>query len=98
MSVSLSLQGIGDSISRFSLIVSAPFEGSLMSDEIRGLIGVLRRGHLDWSSFDQARIRADFAKPEGTNRAPLVGGSEDEAEHSRRSLRLIPFGLSLQID
>ncbi|XP_013588869.1 uncharacterized protein LOC106408096 [Brassica napus] len=64
----------------------APFKGSLMSDEIRGLIGVLRRGHLDWSSFDQARIRADFAKPEGTNRAPLVGGSEDEAEHSRRQL------------
>ncbi|XP_048605659.1 uncharacterized protein At3g60930, chloroplastic-like [Brassica napus] len=45
----------------------APFESSLMSDEMRGLIGVLRRGCLDWSSFDQARIRAAFAMPEGTN-------------------------------
>ncbi|KAF2592135.1 hypothetical protein F2Q70_00042530 [Brassica cretica] len=40
-----------------------PSGSSSMSDEIRGLIGVLRR--------------------EGTNRAPLVGGSEDEAEHSQ---------------
>ncbi|XP_013669490.1 uncharacterized protein At3g60930, chloroplastic-like [Brassica napus] len=61
----------------------APFESSLMSDKMRGLIGVLRRGRLDWSSFDQARIRAAFAMPEGTNMAPLVGGSEDEAEHSQ---------------
>ena len=70
---------MGYSISRFSLIVTAPFEISLMSDEMRGLIKVLRRGHLDWSSSDQARIRAAFAMPEGTNRAPLVRGSEDEA-------------------
>nr|VDD55588.1 unnamed protein product [Brassica oleracea] len=54
-----------------------------MLDEICGLIGVLRRGHLDWSLFDQARIRAAFARPEGTNMAPLVGGSEDEAKHSQ---------------
>ena len=53
-----------------------------MSDEIFGLIGVLRRGRLDWSSFDQARIQDAFPRPEGTNRAPLVGGFEDEAEHS----------------
>ncbi|KAF3609380.1 hypothetical protein DY000_02050096 [Brassica cretica] len=63
----------------------APFEGSLMSDEIHGLIGVLRRGRLDWSSFDQARILAVFARPEGTNMAPLVGDSEDEAEHSQEN-------------
>ncbi|KAF2563857.1 hypothetical protein F2Q70_00016423 [Brassica cretica] len=61
----------------------APFECYLMSHEICGLIGVLRIGRLDWASFDQARIRAAFAMPEGTNRAPLVGGSEDEAEHSQ---------------
>ena len=54
-----------------------------MSDEIRGLIGVLRRGRLNWSLFDQARIRAAFAMQEGTNRGPLVGGPEDGAEHSR---------------
>ena len=53
-----------------------------MSDEIRGLIGVLRRGRLDWSSFDQAQIRVAYARPEGTNMTPLVGGSEDEAKHS----------------
>ena len=83
LSVSLSLWGIGDSISHFSLIVSSAFESSLMTDKMRGLIGVLRRGRLYWSSFDQARIRAAFAMPEGTNRAPLVGGSEDEAKHSQ---------------
>ena len=83
MIVSLSLWGIGDSISHFSLIVSAPFEGSMISYEICGLIGVLRRGRLDWSSLDQARIRVAFARPEGANMTPLVGGYEDEAEHSQ---------------
>ncbi|XP_048611573.1 uncharacterized protein LOC106393026 [Brassica napus] len=56
---------------------------SSMSDEIRGLIGILRRVRSNWSTFNQARIRAVFAMPEGNDRAPLVGGSEDEAEHSR---------------
>ncbi|XP_013646124.1 meiosis-specific protein ASY2-like [Brassica napus] len=60
-----------------------PSGSSLMLDEIRGLIGVLRRGRSNWSSFDQTRIRAAFAMPEGTNRASLVGGSEDEAEQSQ---------------
>ena len=44
-----------------------------MSEEIRGLIGVLRKGRLYCSSFDRARIRTAFAMPEGTNMAPLVG-------------------------
>ncbi|XP_013713618.1 uncharacterized protein LOC106417345 [Brassica napus] len=62
----------------------APSGSSLMSDEIHGLIGVLRRGRSHWSSFDRTRIRAAFPIPEGTNSAPLVvGGSEDETEHSR---------------
>ncbi|XP_013614565.1 PREDICTED: uncharacterized protein At3g60930, chloroplastic-like [Brassica oleracea var. oleracea] len=61
----------------------APSGSSLMSDEIRGLIEVLRRGHLNWSSFDQTRIQAAFAMPEETNRPPLVEGSEDEAKYSR---------------
>ncbi|KAF3536857.1 hypothetical protein F2Q69_00023735 [Brassica cretica] len=61
----------------------APSGSSLMSDEIRGLIGVLRRGRLNWSLFDQARIRVAFAMPEGTNRGPQVGCPEDGAEHSR---------------
>ena len=55
-----------------------------MSDEIRGLIGILRRDRSYWSTFDQARIRAVFAMPEGDDSAPLVGGSEDEAEHSQK--------------
>ncbi|KAG2250913.1 hypothetical protein Bca52824_081049 [Brassica carinata] len=60
-----------------------PSGSSSMSDKIRGLIGILRRDRSNWSTFDQARIRAVFAMPEGTdNRAPLVGGSEDEAENS----------------
>ncbi|XP_013594595.1 PREDICTED: uncharacterized protein LOC106302682 [Brassica oleracea var. oleracea] len=59
----------------------APSGSSSMSDEIRGLIGILRRDRSNWSTFDQARIRAVFAMPEGTDSAPLVGGSEDEAEN-----------------
>ena len=54
-----------------------------MSDGIHGLIGILRGGRLIWSSFDQTRIRTVFAMPEGIKRPPLVGGSEDEAEHSQ---------------
>ncbi|KAF3532282.1 hypothetical protein DY000_02039517 [Brassica cretica] len=61
----------------------APSGSSSMSDGIRGLIGILRRGCSNWSSFDQTRIRTVFAMPEGINRAPLVGGSEHEAEHSQ---------------
>ncbi|KAF3583490.1 hypothetical protein F2Q69_00028404 [Brassica cretica] len=61
----------------------APSGSSSMSDEIRGLIGILRRDRSNWSTFDQARIRAVFAIPEGTDRAPVFGGSEDEAEHSQ---------------
>ncbi|KAF2556945.1 hypothetical protein F2Q68_00014743 [Brassica cretica] len=49
----------------------APSGSSSMSDEIRGLIGILRRDRSNLSTFDQARIRAVFAMPEGTNRAPL---------------------------
>ncbi|KAF3555955.1 hypothetical protein F2Q69_00015089 [Brassica cretica] len=54
-----------------------------MSNGIRGLIGILRGGRSNWSSFDQTRIRTVFTMPEGINRAPLVGGSDDEAEHSQ---------------
>ncbi|KAF3574648.1 hypothetical protein F2Q69_00059631 [Brassica cretica] len=57
---------------------------SLMPDEIRSLIGVLRRDRSNWSSFDQSRIRAAFAMPEGTNRPqPVIGSYEDEAERSQ---------------
>ncbi|XP_048613418.1 uncharacterized protein At3g60930, chloroplastic-like [Brassica napus] len=61
----------------------APSGSSSMSDGIHGLIGILRRDRSSWSSFDQTRIRTVFAMPERINRAPLVGGSEDEAEHSQ---------------
>ena len=54
-----------------------------MSDEIRVLMRVLRRGHSNWFSFDQTRIQTVFALPAGINRAPLVEESEDEAEHSQ---------------
>ena len=55
-----------------------------MPDEIRSLIGVLRRDRSNWSSFDQSRIRAAFAMPEGTNRPqPVIGSYEDEAERSQ---------------
>ncbi|KAF3582807.1 hypothetical protein DY000_02031776 [Brassica cretica] len=61
----------------------APSGSSSMSDGIRGLIGILRRDRLNWSSFDQTRFRTVFAMSERTNTAPLVGGFEDEAEHSQ---------------
>ncbi|KAF2567684.1 hypothetical protein F2Q68_00026316 [Brassica cretica] len=56
---------------------------SSMSDGIRGLIGILRGGRSNWSSFDKTQIRTVFAMPEGINRFPLVGDSDDEAEHSQ---------------
>ena len=62
-----------------------------MSDEIRGLIGILRRDLSNWSTFNQARIRAVFAMPEGTDRAPLFGGSEDEAKHSQEVIETQTF-------
>ncbi|KAF2593552.1 hypothetical protein F2Q70_00042445 [Brassica cretica] len=61
----------------------APSGSSSMSDGIRGLIGILQGGRSNWSSFDQTRIRTVFAMLEGINRAPLAGGSDDEAEHSQ---------------
>ncbi|KAF3548763.1 hypothetical protein DY000_02008500 [Brassica cretica] len=54
-----------------------------MSDEIRGMVRVLRRGRSNWSTFDRTRIQTVFALPVGTDRAPLVGESGDEAEHSQ---------------
>lgn len=54
-----------------------------MSDEIRGLMRVLRRGRSNWSTFDRTRIQTVFALPVRTGKAPLIVMSEDEAGHSR---------------
>ena len=54
-----------------------------MSDKIPDLMRVLRRGRSNWSTFDRTRIQTTFALPAGTDRAPLVEESEDEAEHSQ---------------
>ncbi|KAF2567055.1 hypothetical protein F2Q68_00026631 [Brassica cretica] len=54
-----------------------------MSDEIRGLIRVLRRGRSKWFTFDRTRIQTVFTLPVRTDRSPLVEESEDEAEHSQ---------------
>ncbi|KAF3557634.1 hypothetical protein F2Q69_00011010 [Brassica cretica] len=61
----------------------APSGSSPMSDEIRGLIRVLRRGRSNWSTFDQTRIQTVSALPVGTGKALLLEKSEDEAGHSR---------------
>ena len=53
-----------------------------MSDEIRGLMKVLRRGRSNWSTFDRTRIQTVFALPVGTGKALLIEKSEDEAGHS----------------
>ncbi|KAF2618865.1 hypothetical protein F2Q68_00038689 [Brassica cretica] len=60
-----------------------PSGSSSMSDQIRGLMRVLRRGRSNWSTIDQTRIQTVFALPVRTDRAPLVEESEDEAEHSQ---------------
>ncbi|KAF3492464.1 hypothetical protein DY000_02052341 [Brassica cretica] len=54
-----------------------------MSDEIFGLMRVLRRGRSNWFTFNRTRIKTIFALPVGIDRAPLVEESEDEAEHSQ---------------
>ncbi|KAG2289825.1 hypothetical protein Bca52824_049429 [Brassica carinata] len=61
----------------------APSGSSPMSDEIRGLIRVLRRGRSNWSTFDRTRIQTVSALPVGTGKALLLEKSEDEAGHSR---------------
>ncbi|WZZ34590.1 hypothetical protein YC2023_017991 [Brassica napus] len=82
--ISLDFPGIGPKMYVSFLIASTPSGSSLMSNEICGLFGVLHRSRSNWSSFDRTQIRAAFAMPEGTNRAPsVVGGPEDETEHSR---------------
>ncbi|KAF3560461.1 hypothetical protein F2Q69_00015813 [Brassica cretica] len=43
-----------------------------MSDEIHGLMRVLRRGRSNWSTFDRTWIQTSFALPVRTDRAPLV--------------------------
>ncbi|KAF3489505.1 hypothetical protein F2Q69_00054335 [Brassica cretica] len=56
-----------------------------MTDGLRGLIGALRRGRSNWSSFDRARIRAAFLMPDGSGVAPEIAGAlEDELELSGR--------------
>ncbi|XP_013639716.1 PREDICTED: uncharacterized protein LOC106344981 [Brassica oleracea var. oleracea] len=60
-----------------------PSGSSSISNEIRGLMRVLRRGRSNWSTFDRTRIQTVFALPVRTDRAPLVEESEDEAEHSQ---------------
>ncbi|KAF3500065.1 hypothetical protein F2Q69_00044663 [Brassica cretica] len=56
----------------------APSGSSPMSDEIHGLMRVLRRGRSNWSTFDRTRIQTVFALTVGTGKAPLIEKSEDE--------------------
>ncbi|KAF2586944.1 hypothetical protein F2Q70_00036631 [Brassica cretica] len=49
-----------------------PSGSSSMSDEIHGLMRVLRRGRSNWCTFDRTRIQTVFALPVRTYRAPLV--------------------------
>ncbi|KAG2270589.1 hypothetical protein Bca52824_065144 [Brassica carinata] len=55
---------------------------SAMSDEICGMMRILRRGQSNWFIFDQTRIRTVFALPVGTGKASLITKSEDETGHS----------------
>ncbi|KAF3503780.1 hypothetical protein F2Q69_00044666 [Brassica cretica] len=40
-----------------------------MSDKIRGMMRILRRGHSNWSTFDRTRIQTVFALPVRTDKA-----------------------------
>ncbi|KAG2297635.1 hypothetical protein Bca52824_044304 [Brassica carinata] len=62
---------------------TVPSGSSLMLDEIRGMMRVLRRGRSNWFTFDRTQIQTVFALPAGIDRAPLVEESGDEAEHSQ---------------
>lgn len=54
-----------------------------MSDQLRGLLTVLRRSRTQWSSFDGAQIRAAFLLPHGDGVAPTIkGNAENEGDHS----------------
>ena len=62
-----------------------------MTDGLQGLVGTLRRGRSDWSSFDHPRIRADFLITGGSGIAPeIAGASEDESEHSQEEVKASP--------
>ncbi|XP_009124888.1 uncharacterized protein At3g60930, chloroplastic [Brassica rapa] len=61
-----------------------PAGSSSMSDEIRGLMRILRRGCSNWFTFDQTRIQTVFALPVGTGKAPLIEKSEDETRQLMR--------------
>ena len=54
-----------------------------MSNEICGMMSVLRRGRSNWFNFDRTRLQTVFALPAGIDRALLVEESGDEAEHSQ---------------
>ncbi|KAF3555764.1 hypothetical protein F2Q69_00016341 [Brassica cretica] len=55
-----------------------------MSPDLRGLIGVIRGGRSDWSSFDQPRIRAAFQLPNGLGIAPaFTSGSASTSKVAR---------------
>lgn len=67
---------------------------SSMSPDLRGLIGVLKGGRSEWSSFDQPRIRAAFQLPNGLGIAPaFTGALECESEPSREGVENTPCHL-----
>lgn len=43
-----------------------------MSDELRGLLRVMRHGRLGWPSFNRELVWAAFFLPDGTGRAPVI--------------------------
>ncbi|KAF2568151.1 hypothetical protein F2Q70_00027567 [Brassica cretica] len=62
-----------------------------MSPDLRGLIGVIRGGRSDWSSFDQPRIRAAFQLPNGLGIAPaFTGALECESASTSKVARGLP--------
>ncbi|KAF3485405.1 hypothetical protein F2Q69_00052554 [Brassica cretica] len=71
----------------FFFICSSSFEEIRNDRWALGLIGDLRRGRSDCSSFDHSRVRAALLMPGGSGVAPeIAGASEDEAEHSQEEV------------
>lgn len=56
-----------------------------MSDQLRGMLTVLRRRDTDWSSFTRERIRTFNSLPIGLGIAPAISGPVKLLEEARSS-------------
>ncbi|XP_056847470.1 uncharacterized protein LOC130498125 [Raphanus sativus] len=58
---------------------------SPVSDQLRGMVAVWKRGDTDWSSFTRERIRTSNSLPVGLGIAPAISGPVGLLEEAERS-------------